>query len=918
MRPDRWRLISQLFHEARSRDESERAAFLAAACADDTSLRQEVESLLRSEPGDPLLAAAVDADSQLATSGTTLDPSEGVRFQPGLIVGGRYRIVSLLGRGAMGEVYRADDLKVGQPVALKFLPANLAMDPDRVKRLANEVRLARRISHPNVCRVYDIEEADGRSFLSMEYIDGETLASLLKRIGRLPDAKVLEIARQVCAGLAAAHDQGVLHRDLKPANIMIDGRGHARITDFGLAVTAGTRSAGEIAGTPAYMAPEQIAGGAVSAQTDLFALGLILAELVSGKRVFQATTFRERLLARDQSRTEAALAFAGSAASPLGQMIAKCLQPNPAARPASVRSVAAALPGGADPLSAAVAAGETPSPQMVAAAEGGGGLRPAAAWGSLALTLTGLFLAVWQLQPMMLYRQVPLTKPPQALVERAQQIIAKLGYAEPPADSAYWVVATQGYGDLVAERSALYGAFLRISTPAEREGVLFFYRQSPQLLVSENVLGVVQYREPPANVPGMADVTLDPFGRLVRFSAVPGPFRESSAPRHPDWSMPFSEAGLDLGSFKPSETTWIPPVPYDVVTAWEGMRTDDPAERIRVVAAALDGRPVVFDTMESASSRAENTSPPTAGQAAEVMFIVMTIAALGGAAILSRWNIRQGRWDQSGALKVAGYTFAVGLLMGILRADHVPVARNEYLILARVTGWNLYGAAFTFLLYVAFEPSVRRRWPRVLTSWARVLGGRFRDPLVGRDILFGASAGVAVILLRESEFIICEWLGLAMPSPFASTLDGLGSWQQFVSLALFVQYEALGLALGWLLLLLFMRIVLRRNDLATVAAVLVVLPITILPGNHLLLEASSAMLIAALSVFTLLRLGLLALFVEICVANALTRLPITINSSEWYLGRSLMVLICLVVLIVYGFRTSVGGQPLFARRLVDD
>jgi eukaryotic-like serine/threonine-protein kinase len=114
--------------------------------------------------------------------------------------------------------------------------------------------------------VYDIDEANGRWYLSMEYIDGETLASLLNRIGRLPSEKVLEVARQLCAGVAAAHDQAILHRDLKPANIMIDGRGHVRITDFGLAVTAQSNTKGEIAGTPAYMAPEQFVGGPVTSR----------------------------------------------------------------------------------------------------------------------------------------------------------------------------------------------------------------------------------------------------------------------------------------------------------------------------------------------------------------------------------------------------------------------------------------------------------------------------------------------------------------------------------------------------------------------------------------------------------------------------------------------------------------------------
>src|SRR6185436_12172095 len=172
---------------------------------------------------------------------------------PGTIFAERFRIVAPLGRGGMGEVYRADDLKLGQTVALKLLPDHLAADPARLAQFHNEVRVARTISHRNVCRTYDIGDADGQPFITMEYVDGEDLASLLRRIGRFPQDKAVEVARQICAGLAAAHDRGVLHRDLKPANVMIDGRGTARLTDFGLAaLVEDARNLDALEGTPAY------------------------------------------------------------------------------------------------------------------------------------------------------------------------------------------------------------------------------------------------------------------------------------------------------------------------------------------------------------------------------------------------------------------------------------------------------------------------------------------------------------------------------------------------------------------------------------------------------------------------------------------------------------------------------------------
>jgi serine/threonine-protein kinase len=223
-----------------------------------------------------------DVTRKLETPGSkpsrasSFESIDDARFVSGTILADRYRIVGLLGKGGMGEVYRADDLKLSQPVALKFLPDRHLSDGAALARFHREVRVARQVSHKNVCRVYDIGEIDGRHYLSMEFIKGEELSSLLRRIGRLPNDKALQIARQICAGLSAAHDNGILHRDLKPANIMIDAEGNARITDFGLAgLVEEIREDEMAAGTPAYMAPEQFdrdarQSAATSIRSDLF------------------------------------------------------------------------------------------------------------------------------------------------------------------------------------------------------------------------------------------------------------------------------------------------------------------------------------------------------------------------------------------------------------------------------------------------------------------------------------------------------------------------------------------------------------------------------------------------------------------------------------------------------------------------
>src|SRR5260370_8770989 len=220
-------------------------------------------------PSTPRTPRTPSSSNPLSSS----DPIGGGRFTPGQIIAQRYRVVALAGRGGMGEVYRAEDLTVGQVVALKFLPETLYQDAAWRGRCPAEVRTARQVSHPNVCRMFDIGDADGILFLTMEYVDGEDLASVVRRIGRLSPDKATEVARQICAGLAAAHERGVIHRDLKTANVLLDGAGKIRIADFGLAGIAATIKGAEVReGTPADMATEQLAGPDISTQSDIYTL----------------------------------------------------------------------------------------------------------------------------------------------------------------------------------------------------------------------------------------------------------------------------------------------------------------------------------------------------------------------------------------------------------------------------------------------------------------------------------------------------------------------------------------------------------------------------------------------------------------------------------------------------------------------
>ncbi len=247
----------------------------------------------------------------------------------------------------MGEVYRADDIVLGQAVALKFLPPDVTDNPQALDRFRNEVRIARQVSHPNVCRVYDLGEINGQLFLSMEYVDGEDLGVLLRRIGRLPEAKALEISRKLCAGLAAAHEKGVLHRDLKPGNIMLDSHGQVLITDFGLAALAGQVEGAEVRnGTPAYMAPEQLDGKEVTVRSEIYSLGLVLYEIFTGKRPFESATLADLVRTRNESAPTSPCTLVHDLDPTVERVILRCMERDPAQRPSSALAVAAALPGG--------------------------------------------------------------------------------------------------------------------------------------------------------------------------------------------------------------------------------------------------------------------------------------------------------------------------------------------------------------------------------------------------------------------------------------------------------------------------------------------------------------------------------------------------------------------------------------------
>jgi serine/threonine-protein kinase len=838
----------------------------------------------------------------------------GERFVPGTVLAGRYRIVGLLGRGGMGEVYRADDLKLEQPVALKFLPHGLDEGGERLARFYREVRMARLVSHPVVCRVYDVGEAEGHFFLSMELVDGENLASLLRRIGRLPPDKALDIARQLCAGLAAAHEKGVLHRDLKPANVMLDGQGNVRITDFGLAGLAETLRAEDVrSGTPRYMSPEQLQGREVSVRSDIYALGLVLYEIYTGRRAFEGKSVAELVRKhRDEPPIEPTALVAGLDPA-VERAILACLEKEPRRRPASALVVSAMLTG-SDPLEAAIAAGETPSPDLVAAAGESEGLRPAVAWSLLAVVLAGLALVPLTGRAFRLLERVPVGKTPAVLEDRAREFLHRVTADEPVIDDAWGLSVDWGYLGHVREKDPSPARWDALAT-GQPPVFQFWYRESPRPLVSMLPSGKVYWGKPGLEVSGMAGVQYDMEGRLLRFYAVPPQLdRADAAPASPpDWSPLLAEARLDPGALRPVEPRWSPPFFADARAAWEGAWPERPEIPVRIEAAAYRGRPVWFEVVWpwTRAERMEKYAWPAAKLARQAIFISLALLLVGAAGFMARRNVVLGRGDRRGAFRLAILLAVLGVASWALGAHNVADWNAQVGLVTRGAGMVVLQAAFVWLFYLAVEPYARRLRPWTLVSWTRLVGGGLSDPVVGRDSLAGLCWGIVVFFLSPLTHVLPPLFGQPPPEPMSGYTDPLSGTGPLLGSTLGTAGESILLAMGVLLLFVLARLLLRRDGLAAAAVILAVLGPSAATSGPIAWFLVPALALWAVSwIVLLLRFGLLAAIVGLFAYDLLTVFPLTADVSAWTAGPTLLVLPLLAILAVLALRQALGGTGL--------
>ncbi len=858
-------------------------------------------------------SAALSSAPSILSSGSASGDGEG-GFSPGQTVAGRYRIVGKLGRGGMGEVYRADDLVLGQTVALKFLSHQLAGDARVRERFYGEVRTARQVTHPNICRVHDIGEADGRLYLSMEYVDGEDLSSLVRRIGHLPQTKAVQIARQLCAGLAAAHQQGLIHRDLKPANIMLDGRGQVRITDFGLAGLA--EEVRDIrSGTPAYMAPEQLAGREVTARSDIYALGLVLYEVFTGKPPFKSDDVTS-LKKMQETQTPASLTTLVDDVDPVVErVIMRCLEKDPEDRPESVVTIIAALPGG-DPLAAAIAAGETPSPELVAAAGAKGTMSLPVAMFALVVVVGSILGMLPAAGPLMMIGHVE-HKPPAVLEENARELLSAIRPAQQDSPDGGAMDSAGAFAWDWQPRTFAQNRKDEEATPIDwtRLPMLYYwYRESPDSLEAERGFNSrVSQNDPPLTEAGMTRIFLDATGKLLEYRAVPASelVDDAAPPAEVDWAPFFEAAGIDPAALYTEAPKRAPPDHADQVSAWSW--TDEQNLRYRIEAASRQGTPQFFAVLGPWNTESLGSPPQQGVQRHRFVTILVLVSFISLALTFAVRNLKRGRGDLRGATRLGVFAIVCHLGAAAIRADLASSVTGVWGQLVRATGFSLFIAMLVWVLYLALEPYVRRRNPQSIVSWTRLVSGRWRDPLVARDLLLGLAAGCLISFVLYSPSLFMELPQLPQQNSlyavqgFEYTFGQLlfvAPDQAFGAMFIFFVWFALRWVFGWLAGLISPKLRLEwMGDLLLLALMVL---------NFLGQNTSSTVgmvfgaIAALILTLTTIRLGLLALVGTLFAVSLVANTAVPLDFSVWWATNTLFLWLIVAGLAAWCAHSAVG------------
>lgn len=852
---------------------SERIERLEQLCHGDPALRHEVESLLKFHESiaSETMGRTDDATGKAGKS-QLVDGMTG-QLDPGTMVSGRYTIVDLIGRGGMGIVYQAHDTVLNIQVALKFFHSTSTQS---INRLLNEVRLARRVTHPYVCQVFDVSEDRGRHFIVMEHVRGEDLATLLRRIGRIPQDKVLVLAQQLCQGLAAAHAKGICHRDLKPANIMIDHAGDIKIMDFGIAASREIDDPAALAGgTPAYMAPEQLASaGSYSEQSDVYAVGLVLYEALTGHPAFQAKTIYQLAGMMTKQRPEPPSKLVPGIDMAVDRAIMSAIEPIPAHRPASALHLATMFPG-VDALRMAGQAGVTPPADLVAGAPVGTSIHGKSLIFNV-LGLCAIMLAIWLTSDWNSTSIPHTTEPPAIMIEQAKNILDMAGYDE-------------------TARVADYGYVNDPTEPVRDQNLLFWYQRvymtDPPEMTKWMVHRTAEMREdarlPAMEVFGVACVMLR-FDRTVRHFQIATMYpledvKAAERPPEPDWTQWFQAAGLNESRFRADALTSVT-VLADRNRHWVEEGCDDVTQCREVHAASLTGRPTYFSLQNDIDKATTLNEELKAIQIQQFwVYLPFQFGLFLIALVLAVLHIRRKKCDLRGSFKLVMLLMITTLLVWIFRFGHVMHPSEIF------AGWYydliILGPLFVWVFYVGFEPLARRHVPHVLIDWNKMLRLRWRDPGIGKSLFAGALGGAVATLASRVDSKIAAWQGFVSidAGMTASVVDSALKLRYVIARCLSLIPTSVTFAIVGLFFFTIIRSLIHRDR---VAAGVFALSYGLLwgvfgyqsPWSFIIL----APIVGVLSYVILARRGLLATMTAFWVVFAIEAFPMTTDMLAWY------------------------------------
>jgi hypothetical protein len=427
--------------------------------------------------------------------------------------------------------------------------------------------------------------------------------------------------------------------------------------------------------------------------------------------------------------------------------------------------------------------------------------------------------------------------------------------------------------------------------------------------------GKVYSSRPGLEVSGMAGVHYDTEGRLLRFYAVSPQLErgEATPVSPPDWSALFAEARLDPGSLRAVEPRWSPPFFADARAAWEGPWPERPDIPVRIEAAAYRGKPVWFDVVWpwARPERMEKYAWPAAKLVRQAIFISLALLLVGAAGFMARRNVVLGRGDRRGAFRVAMLLAVLGFASWALGAHHVADWSAQMGLVTRGAGTVVLQAAFVWLFYLAVEPYARRLRPWTLVSWTRLLGGGFRDPVVGRDSLVGLTWAVVTFFLVPLIYVLPPFFGMPPPDPMSGYTDPLSGTGSLLGSTLGTAGESILHAMGVLLLFVLTRLLLRRDSLAAAVVTLALVGPNAATAGPMAWFLVPAVALGAVSwIVLLLRFGLLAAIVGLFAFDLLTVFPLTADLSTWTAGPTLLVLPLLAILAVLALRQALGGTGL--------